>query len=64
VFVDVRTQDADFIDKLAELSFDAFREHAPNWLPTLDAARQEVTESLEQGRRSLALLDPAQEPIG
>jgi hypothetical protein len=54
VFVDVRTQDADFIDKLAELSFDAFREHAPDWLPTLDAARQEVTESLAQGRRSLA----------
>lgn len=64
VFVDVRTQDADFIDKLAELSFDAFREHAPDWLPTLDAARQEVRESLEQDRRSLALLDTAQEPIG
>ena len=30
VFVDVRTQDAFLIDKLAELSFDAFREHAPN----------------------------------
>jgi aminoglycoside 6'-N-acetyltransferase I len=64
VFVDVRTQDAAFIDKVAELSYDVFRGHAPNWLPTMEAARQEVTESLEPGRQSLALLDTSQEPVG
>ena len=63
-FVEVRTQDSVFIDKLAELSYDAFRRHAPSWLPTMDRARQEVTESLEPGRESLALVDTAQEPIG
>ena len=64
VFVDVRTQDANFIDKLAELSYDAFRRHAPNWLPTIHDARQEVAESLEPGQQSLALVDTAQEPLG
>jgi hypothetical protein len=63
-FVDVRAQNAVFIDTLAELSYHAFRGHAPNWLPTIDAARDEVTESLEAGRHSRALVDTAQEPVG
>ena len=63
-FVDVRAQNSIFIDKLAELSYHAFRGHAPNWLPTIDAAREEVTESLEAGRHSRAFVDTAHEPIG
>ena len=63
-FVDVRAQNSIFIDKLAELSYHAFRGHAPNWLPTIDAAREEVTESLQAGRHSRALVDTAQEPVG
>jgi aminoglycoside 6'-N-acetyltransferase I len=63
-FIDVRAQNSLFIDKLAELSYHAFRRHAPNWLPTIDAAREEVTESLEAGRHSRALVDTAQEPVG
>jgi hypothetical protein len=63
-FVDVRAQNSIFIDKLAELSYHAFGGHAPNWLPTIGAAREEVTESLEAGRHSRALVDTAQEPVG
>ena len=63
-FVDVQVQNSSFIDKLAELSYHSFRGHAPNWLPTIDAAREEVTESLEAGRHSRALVDTAQEPVG
>jgi aminoglycoside 6'-N-acetyltransferase I len=63
-FVDVRAQNSIFIDKLAELSYHAFRGHAPNWLPTIDAAREEVVESLEAGRHSRALVDTAHEPVG
>jgi GNAT superfamily N-acetyltransferase len=64
-FVDVRTQDQTFIAKLAELSYEAFREHAPNWLADIDAALEEVRESCGPRRLSRALLDnDAGEPVG
>lgn len=64
LIVDVRQQEAPFIGKLAALSHAAFRTHAPDWLPTIDAARQEVTESLAADRCSFALLDSGGEPVG
>src|SRR5262249_53654184 len=63
-FVDVRTQGPTFIARLAELSYAAFREHAPSWLANIDAALEEVRESCEPGRLSRALLDYDQEPLG
>ena len=63
--VDVRSQQgSSFIDKLADLSYRAFRAHSPNWLPTVEAARDEVIESLGRDRLSRALVDTAQEPVG
>lgn len=62
--VDVRDQNAAFIEELAKLTFTAFQEPSPNWLRTLDAAREEVRESLASGRRSRALVDAVKEPVG
>jgi len=64
MIVAVRAQDQAFIDALAELTFHAFRRHAPEWLPTLGAAREEVLESLQSGRQSFALVDASVAPIG
>jgi aminoglycoside 6'-N-acetyltransferase I len=64
MFVAVRAQDAAFLDALAELTFHAFRRHAPDWLPTLAAAREEVVESLQPGRQSFAIVDAATAPVG
>ena len=61
--VDIRAQDSELIDSLAELSYAAFRAHAPTWLTTTDNARAEVVESLEAGRKSRALVTPAGEPV-
>ena len=63
-FVDVRTQDAAFVAAVAALAFDAFRAHAPDWLPNVAAARAEVLESLQPGRNSIALVDASRAPIG
>ena len=62
--VDVGTQEPSFIDELALLTFRAFREQAPNWLPTIENAREEVVESLQRGRTSRALTDDLGEPLG
>lgn len=64
VIVDLRGEDAGFIRELAELTYTAFRETSPNWLPTVDAATEELRESLEPGRRSRVLVSAANEPLG
>ncbi len=46
---DLRADDEQTIDQVAELLREAFA-HIPNWLPTLDAARGEVSESLAPKR--------------
>lgn len=62
--LDVRTQNSRFIEQLATLTYEASRVHAPNWLPTIEAAREEVTDSLQSDRQSWALVDRSHEPLG
>jgi len=52
------------IDALAALTLEAFREHAPGWIPDMGAARAEVLESFEPGRFSFYVTDDAGEPAG
>ena len=60
----LRSEDTVLIDRLAQLAYSAFTEHAPSWLPTLDDARRQVLKSLEPNRISRVLLNPVDSPIG
>lgn len=48
----------------AQLTLPAAREHAPEWLPDLDAARAEVAEALAPGKIARVLLDASGDPAG
>lgn len=52
------------IEQLAFMAYEAFREHAPTWLPTVQAAKAEVLESLEPQKISLVLVDATDQPLG
>ena len=62
--VDLRVTDGTIIDKLAPLVHEAFLAHAPGWLPTVAAAKDEIWESLEPQKISRVLLDAEQNPLG
>ncbi|HEX3476598.1 MAG TPA: GNAT family N-acetyltransferase [Kofleriaceae bacterium] len=55
--VDLGSLDADAREQLARLTLPAAREHAPDWLPDLDAAREEVASALAPGKVARVALD-------
>ena len=62
--IDLRPDDTARIEQLALMAYAAFQEHAPNWLPTIEAAKAEVLESLEPKKISRLLIDTAEYPLG
>ena len=54
----------DVLEQLARMTLPAAREHAPEWLPDLDAARQEVSDALAPEKLARALLDASGRPVG
>ena len=44
------------VERLAEITFAAFKENAPEWLPTLDLARQQITSAASLGRLGRVIL--------
>jgi aminoglycoside 6'-N-acetyltransferase I len=61
--IDLKPTDGETIAGLSQLVHDSFSDFAPDWLPTVAAAREEVIESLQPGRLSRVLVD-CDEPIG
>lgn len=53
---DLSPTDSEAIEQVAQLVFDAFREHSP-WLPDLRRAREEGHGSFEEGRVSRIVRD-------
>lgn len=51
-------------DQLARITLPAAREHAPEWLSDLDAAREEISEALAPGKIARVLLDASGRPVG
>jgi aminoglycoside 6'-N-acetyltransferase I len=43
--VDLDTRDSAVIEQLAILTFEAFKENMPDWVPTIDLARDKVLEA-------------------
>ena len=62
--IDLRHNDTSLIAQLATVAYAAFQEHAPGWLPTVAAAREEVLESLEPGKFCRVLIDEQRTPLG
>ena len=62
--VDLEEHDADRIDQLAHILLESFTRFSPDWLPTLEDAIDEVTESFEPGRLSRVLVNDADDVLG
>jgi aminoglycoside 6'-N-acetyltransferase I len=53
----------DALEQLARLTLAAAREHSPEWLPDLNAAREEVSDALVPRKIARALLDASGQPV-
>jgi aminoglycoside 6'-N-acetyltransferase I len=64
VIDELDASDSRFIDELAQLSFEAARRHAPNWLPSIEAARQEVVDATADGHVTRVAFSRTRTPVG
>jgi len=62
--VDLRTDDHEAVRQAAALLVEGFREHAPTAWPDMDAALEEVRQSLSPGRVARIALDNDGEVLG
>ena len=62
--VDLTEEDVDIIDQLAQILLTGFAEFSPGWLVDVDDAVEEISESLEAGRRSRVLLNGSDDVLG
>lgn len=60
---DLDPTDGDLLERLARLSFEAGKAHAPNWLPTLDAAREEVADATAEGHITRVAFGDGPDPL-
>jgi len=54
--VELKHSDELWIDDISGFLYTCFRKYSPEWLPNLEASREEVKESFQQNRRSRVLL--------
>ena len=64
VIEDLDASDKTLLERLAVLTQAASRRHAPNWLPTMEDAREEVADATEDGHVTRVLLAEDGEPVG
>jgi len=57
VIVDLASLTPAQYEELAVLTHAAAVDHSPGWLPTLDAAREEITDALAPGKHARVILD-------
>lgn len=61
---DLNPADSKLVDALTDLSHAAAASHAPNWLPTLAAAREEVVDATASGHITRVFLQDNGAPAG
>ena len=61
--VDLAQCDEQTVEVLATITYEAFQENAPAWLPTIESAREEVLEALTPGRHARVILEGSR-PVG
>ncbi len=62
--INLTKDDTVLIEQLAVMAHAAFHSHAPDWLPTRQAAKAEVLESLAPKKISRVLIDESRQPLG
>lgn len=62
--IDVKAQDREIGQQMAQVLLDGFRHPAPEAWPTMDAAWEEVEECSEEGKILLAAVDGAGRVVG
>ena len=60
---DLASCDKQVLEMLASITYEAFQENSPDWLPTLDSAREKVLEALKPGRHARVMLEGSR-PVG
>jgi aminoglycoside 6'-N-acetyltransferase I len=58
--IDLDTHDADLVERLTRITFEAFKENAPDWIPTIDLARNQVIAAGRRGRLGRVLMQQDQ----
>jgi aminoglycoside 6'-N-acetyltransferase I len=61
--VDLSPERSDLLEQTSRLLYDSFRDLTPAW-PDIESARDEVSASLQKGKISRVMLNPAGEVIG
>ncbi len=61
--IELSSGDAPKIEALAKITYEAFQENSPDWVPTLEAAREKVVEALARGSHVRVILEGS-EPVG
>jgi aminoglycoside 6'-N-acetyltransferase I len=64
MFIPIDAKDSELIDELADLTYVAFKAHAPDWRPTAADARQRVLGASVPDRINRVLLSAEAKPIG
>ena len=64
MFITIDPTDPALVDELAQLTYVAFKVHAPNWLRNETDAKRQVLKATETDRINRVLLSPKATPIG
>ncbi|MEM7362820.1 MAG: GNAT family N-acetyltransferase [Pseudomonadota bacterium] len=62
--LDLRPEDTDKIEQIAQFLFACFRKYSPTWLPDMAACHEEIKESFASNRRSRVLMDAEDRAVG
>ena len=55
--IDLDTTDSLLVERLASVTYEAFKENAPDWVPTIDLARSQVISATSPGRQGRVIIE-------
>ena len=55
--IDLSTADSDLVEHLANITSEAFKENSPDWVPTIELARSQVTAATALGRLGRVVME-------
>ena len=58
--IDLDTKDSALVERLAAITFEAFKENAPDWVPTIDLARNQVVSAGTRGSLGRVIIEQDQ----
>ncbi len=58
--IDLDANDSALVERLAIITFEAFKENAPDWIPTIELARKQVLSAGSRGRLGRVIIEDGQ----